>query len=220
MQWPAHRGLAKSRVGTTTSRGGSTARRSDDLVGRDPPVPISMVDITLHVRGLGWHGPVLVVGAPPSSYGYASSRRLVAGAVASPTRAAAFLPRAASAWPRAQRTRAARACDACPVPGRSCASFDVPHGHQRTERRCAGGPKDERRGEPIDVTRNEGRRAGRAAPRVGRGRTSPGRTLLVRRRAVARGHARWPAVEPRNVSRTPFDGGAVEVITWTPAERP
>ncbi len=34
------------------------------------PVPTTMSDVSLRVGGLGWHGPISVVGAPNRSYGY------------------------------------------------------------------------------------------------------------------------------------------------------
>ena len=42
---------------------------------RSRPVPTTKADMSLRGRGLGWRGPIPVVGAPPSSDCYASSRR-------------------------------------------------------------------------------------------------------------------------------------------------
>lgn len=81
-------GEERRRVVAALRRGGVTLHHR-----RNPRAPILMTDMTLDGRGLGRHGPVLVVGAPPSSYGYASSRRLEPGAVALPTRGAPILQR-------------------------------------------------------------------------------------------------------------------------------
>jgi len=53
-----------------------------------------MWDKSLCGCGLGRHSPAFIVGTPPSSSGYASSRRLEYGAVALPTRPAALLGQA------------------------------------------------------------------------------------------------------------------------------
>ncbi len=53
-------------------RGVATLRRGGETP--DQPhnrhVPTDMYDMTLHVEGLGWHGPISVVGAPNRSYSY------------------------------------------------------------------------------------------------------------------------------------------------------
>jgi hypothetical protein len=63
---------AMERGGVVAPRG----RRRETLdQPRSRPVPSTAHDMNSLGRGLGWHGPIPVVGAPPSSECYASSRR-------------------------------------------------------------------------------------------------------------------------------------------------
>jgi hypothetical protein len=72
---------------------------------RSRPVPSTAYDMNSPGRGLGWHGPIPVVGAPPSSECYASSRRhRVAGS-------------SVQVWCPARPTRFARGCPGLARPG-------------------------------------------------------------------------------------------------------
>ena len=82
VQWAERRGLARSGVGTTTSRSCSTARRRNDLQGRDPPAPNTECDNTYRFLGYGGTAPSPSLGLLSVATAMASSPRLGSGAVA------------------------------------------------------------------------------------------------------------------------------------------